>query len=66
MVYIILSILFSYPLSHLLMKKGMEMDFHVTLERVKELEKFFYIPIVNLMVSLFYLLWVIINFKRLD
>lgn len=56
----------SYPISHLIMKKGMIMDLNITDERSKDLTKFFYIPLLNVIISFIYILWVIIKFKRPD
>jgi hypothetical protein len=56
----------SFPITHILMKKGMIMDYNTTEEKQKNLSKFFYIPYLNVIVSFFYLILVIIRFKRQD
>lgn len=66
LIYIIILSLISYPISHLVMKKGMIMDLNITNERSKDLTKFFYIPLINVIISFLYILWVIIKFKRPD
>jgi len=58
--------LLSFPITHILMKKGMIMDYNITEKKQKNLSKFFYIPYLNVIVSLFYLILVIIRFKRKD
>lgn len=64
-IYLIFSILLSFPVSHVFMKKGMDID--ITMpneEKYKTLSLFFYIPILNVVVTFLYLLWIIITFKR--
>jgi hypothetical protein len=56
----------SFPITHIIMKKGMLMDFNLTKEKEKDLTKFFYIPFLNVLISFLYLIWVIIKFKRPD
>jgi hypothetical protein len=58
------SILITFPLTHIFMKKGLILDYQLTEERQKDLSKFFYIPYLNLIISFFYLIWTIIKFKR--
>lgn len=57
-------VLTTFPLTHVFMKKGMIMDYNLSNEKQKDLAKFFYIPFLNVVVSFFYLLWVIVKFKR--
>jgi hypothetical protein len=64
LILIIVSILSTFPLSHILMKKTMIMDYNLTEEKQKDLGKFFYIPYLNVLITFLYLLWVIIKFKR--
>jgi hypothetical protein len=64
LIIIIATILTTFPITHLLMKKGMIMDFNLTDEIRKDLAKFFYIPFLNVFISFFYLIWVIVKFKR--
>tara|TARA_R110000751_G_C13733455_1_gene476740 strand:+ start:828 stop:1043 length:216 start_codon:yes stop_codon:yes gene_type:complete len=63
--FLVLALL-SFPITHILMKKGMIMDYNITEEKQKNLSKFFYIPYLNVIVSFFYLILVIIRFKRPD
>jgi len=63
-VYLVISILVTFPISHLLLKKAIIMDFNYDEEKGKDLNKFFYIPYLNIVIYFFYLLWVIITFKR--
>jgi len=63
-ILIVVSILVTFPLTHIFMKKGMMLDYGLTEERQKDLAKFFYIPYLNLFISFFYLIWTIIKFKR--
>lgn len=65
-IQLIIITIISYPISHLIMKKGMIMDLNITDERSKDLTKFFYIPLLNVIISFIYILWVIIKFKRPD
>lgn len=65
-ILLLVSILISFPITHILMKKGMIMDYNITEEKEKNLSKFFYIPYLNVIVSFFYLILVIIRFKRQD
>lgn len=62
----ITTILVSFPLSHFLLKKGMEMDYNLTFGGEKELSKFFYIPYLNVIIYFIYIIWVIVKFKRPD
>lgn len=54
----------SFPLSHILMKRGMVLDYVTTDKNRKRITKFFYIPYLNVLISISYLIWVIIKFKR--
>jgi hypothetical protein len=63
-ILIVVSILVTFPLTHIFMKKGMMLDYGLTEERQKDLAKFFYIPYLNLIISFFYLIWTVIKFKR--
>lgn len=60
----IISSLITFPLSHVLIKKVVVMDYNLTPKKQKGLIKFFYIPYLNVIISFFYLIWVIIKFKR--
>ena len=61
---LIASLLITFPLTHIFMKKGLILDYNITEEKQRDLSKFFYIPYLNVMVSFFYLISVIIKFKR--
>lgn len=63
-ILVIVSVLSTFPLTHIFMKKGMVMDYNLSDEKQKDLSKFFYIPFLNVIVSFFYLIGVIIKFKR--
>jgi hypothetical protein len=63
-ILIVASILITFPLTHVFMKKGMIMDYNLNDEKKKDLAKFFYIPYLNLIIGFFYLIWTIIKFKR--
>lgn len=65
-VLLFLITLLTFPITHIFMKKGMLMDYNITEEKQKDLSKFFYIPYLNVIVSFFYLILVIIRFKRPD
>lgn len=65
-ILIILSLLITFPLAHIFMKKGMILDYEISEETIKDLSKFFYIPYLNVLISFFYLIWVIIKFKQPD
>jgi hypothetical protein len=58
------SILITFPLSHIFMKKGMILDYDLTDEKKKDLAKFFYIPYLNVITMFSYLVWSVIKFKR--
>lgn len=58
------SILITFPLSHIFMKKGMVLDYDLTDEKKKDLAKFFYIPYLNVITMFSYLVWSVIKFKR--
>lgn len=60
----VISILVTFPLTHLFMKKGMILDYNLTETKQKDLTKFFYIPYLNVVISFFYLIWTVIKFKR--
>jgi hypothetical protein len=63
-IYWMLSVLVTFPLTHVFLKKGMVLDYNISDETYLDLNKFFYIPYLNVIVSFFYLIWVIIKFKR--
>ena len=63
-ILIVASILVTFPLTHIFMKKGMTLDYDLTEEGQKDLAKFFYIPYLNVVISFFYLIWTVIKFKR--
>jgi hypothetical protein len=63
-ILIVTSILITFPLTHIFMKKGMTLDYKLTEEGQKDLAKFFYIPYLNVVISFFYLIWTVIKFKR--
>ncbi len=63
-IYLSIITLVTFPLAHILMKKGMIMDYNLTEEKQKDLGKFFYIPYLNVFICFFYLIWVVIKFKR--
>ena len=63
-ILIVASILVTFPLTHIFMKKGMTLDYELTEETQKDLAKFFYIPYLNVVISFFYLIWTVIKFKR--
>ena len=63
-IYFFIGCLITFPLTHLFMKKGMMLDYNLTLEKQKDLSKFFYIPYLNIVISFFYLIWTVIRFKR--
>jgi len=63
-ILIVIFTLLTFPLTHLFMKKGMILDYNLTETKQKDLTKFFYIPYINFIISFFYLIWVVIKFKR--
>jgi hypothetical protein len=63
-IYWIVSILITFPLSHIFIKKALVLDYDVSDESYLDLNKFFYIPYLNVIVSFLYLVWIIIKFKR--
>lgn len=63
-ILIVASVLVTFPLTHIFMKKGMTLDYDLTEEGQKDLAKFFYIPYLNVLISFFYLIWTVIKFKR--
>lgn len=64
LIYFFIGCLLTFPLTHIFMKKAMIMDYDLSFEKQKDLSKFFYIPYLNVTISFFYLIWVIIKFKR--
>ncbi len=60
----IIGCLVTFPLTHILMKKSMVLDYNLTKVGVKKLNTFFYIPFLNVIIGLLYLIWVVIKFKR--
>ena len=56
----------SYPISQYLMKKGMALDLSMPLNvsRYKKLSKFFYTPLINVVVMFIYLSIMLHKFKR--
>jgi len=52
----IIIVLLTFPFAHIFMKKGMIMDYDITEEKQKDLGKFFYIPILNVVISFLYLI----------
>lgn len=64
LIYFFIGCLLTFPLTHIFIKKGMIMDYNLTSEKQNDLAKFFYIPYLNLIIGLFYLIWVVIKFKR--
>jgi hypothetical protein len=63
-IYWVLSVLVTFPLTHVFLKKGMVLDHNISDETYLDLNKFFYIPYLNVIVSFFYLIWVVVKFKR--
>ena len=63
-ILILISVLVTFPLSHIFMKKGMVLDYNLTDERRKDLARFFYIPYLNVITMFSYLVWSVIKFKR--
>lgn len=63
-ILILISVLVTFPLSHIFMKKGMILDYGLTNEKKKDLTRFFYIPYLNVITMFFYLVWSVIKFKR--
>jgi hypothetical protein len=63
-IYWMLSVLVTFPLTHVFLKKGMVLDYNISDETYLDLNKFFYIPYLNVIVSFFYLIWVVVKFKR--
>lgn len=61
-----ISIIITFPISHIFMKKGMVMDYFLSETKEKKMKKFFYIPFINVIISFLYLLSVIIKFKRFE
>jgi len=66
LILVIISVLSTFPLTHIFMKKGMILDYNLTKNKEKDLTKFFYIPYLNVVIGFLYLLWVVIKFKRPD
>lgn len=63
-IYWILSILVTFPLSHIFMRKALILDYDLKDQTYLDLGKYFYIPYLNVIVSFFYLVWAVIKFKR--
>jgi hypothetical protein len=63
-ILILISVLVTFPLSHIFMKKGMVLDYDLTDEKKKDLARFFYIPYLNVITMFSYLVWSVIKFKR--
>jgi hypothetical protein len=63
-ILILISVLVTFPLSHIFMKKGMVLDYDLTDEKKKDLARFFYIPYLNVITMFSYLIWSVIKFKR--
>ena len=63
-ILILISVLVTFPLSHIFMKKGMVLDYDLTDEKKKDLARFFYIPYLNVITMFSYLAWSVIKFKR--
>lgn len=63
-ILILILILSTFPISHLLYNRGMVLDNKLTENKVKNLSKYFYIPFLNIVVYLLYLIWNIATFKR--
>ena len=63
-ILLLTSVILTFPLSHVLMKKGMTMDFFLNDIKEKKIKRFFYLPFINIIASFLYLLIVIIKFKR--
>jgi hypothetical protein len=62
--FLIIIFFLSYPLSHLLMKKGLMLDNKPTEKKYKVLKVFFYLPMLNFLISFSYLILSVIKFKR--
>lgn len=56
----------SYPMSHILFKKAVLLDKNFTEEKYRDIGKFFYIPLLNVVVMFFYLVWMVIIYKPTD
>ena len=61
---IISAFLLSYPLSHIILKKAMLIDNEISNKKYGYLKKLFYIPVVNFIISLLYITWSVIDFKK--
>lgn len=61
---IISAFLLSYPLSHIILKKAMLIDNEISDKKYGYLKKLFYIPVVNFIISLLYITWSVIVFKK--
>lgn len=59
-------VIVSYPLSHLFLKKGMELDFTMPLNKKKYniLKFLFFFPIINIILCFSYLIITIITYNR--
>ena len=65
-ILIVILSLITFPLTHVLLKKGFIMDYNITEEVKKGLSKIFYIPYLNVLIAFIYLIVIIIRFKRLE
>jgi hypothetical protein len=60
----IISIILTFPLAHVLIKKAIILDYKLTKNTHKKLRTIFYIPYLNFSLAFLYLIWVIVKFKR--
>jgi len=63
-ILIIILTLLTFPITHIFIKKGIVLDYFLKDKTKKKITRFFYIPYLNIVISFFYLIWVIIKFKR--
>jgi hypothetical protein len=61
---LILSIVLTFPLAHIFMKKAIILDINYNKKKSKILSSLFYIPLINVVVSFIYLVWSVVVFKR--
>ena len=54
----------SFTLSHILIKKAIILDNGYDQKKSRLISKLFYIPIINFIFSILYLIWSVITFKR--
>lgn len=72
MLIILIKIVFisiiSYPISHYLMKKGMDLDMEMpsNVKKYNNLSNFFRIPIINVLIMFCYFSYCVHKFKRLS